>query len=156
MFNSKGHSDSGQVDGPSLPNDDSVTRKLRRPMPMYRGPHQRKTGADSCESTPVSVVSFERRARLEREPGAELAPDRAWDNDAVRVDEPDRMAKRGSAGDVAAEVVAVIAAIRQVECLGHQLQVHAFAEFDVLRQPHVEFKEWISTKRIVLGDGAPL
>src|SRR5713226_10197258 len=94
---------------------------------------ERKTGADSTESAPASVISFDQSARLEREAHTEFAPNRAWDNDAVRVDEPDRMAERGRAGNVAAKVVAVVAAIRQVERLRHQLQIHAFTEFDVLR-----------------------
>ena len=61
------------------------------------------------------------------------------------------MAKRGRAGYVVVEVVAVVGAIGQVERLRDELQVHPLADLDVLRQPQVELEERIAAKRIVLG-----
>ena len=61
------------------------------------------------------------------------------------------MAERRSVGDAVVEVVAVVGAIRQVERLRDELQVHPLADLDVLRQPQVELEERIAAKRIVLG-----
>src|SRR5438445_10051334 len=66
------------------------------------------------------------------------------------------MAEGGSAGDVVIEVVAVVGAIRQIERLRNQLQVHAFAQSDVLCQPQVELEERIAAERVVFGNGASL
>src|SRR2546430_14744038 len=86
-----------------------------------------------------------------------------WNDGACRGDETDRMTEGigiqliwSIAGNAMAVVVAVVGAIRQVERLRKQLQVHALSEFDVLREARVEFKEGIAAKRIVLCNRASL
>ena len=64
------------------------------------------------------------------------------------------MAEGIRAGDVVVEIVAVVRAIGQVEGLHDQLRVHPFTEFEVLCQSHVQLKEGVSPKRVVLGDRA--
>src|SRR5580704_1125096 len=59
-------------------------------------------------------------------------------------------------GATGPKVVAIVGAVRQVEGLRKQLQVHAFPELDVLRQAHVELKERIATQGIVLSYRASL
>ena len=58
------------------------------------------------------------------------------------------MTERCPAANVVVEIIAIVSAIGQVERLRHELQPHAFAEFDVLCQPQIELEEWISAERI--------
>src|SRR6266566_650122 len=117
---------------------------------------ERKTGTDSFESVPVSIVSSEQLAPLECKARAEFTPDRERHDGAGRVNKPGRVPEGGSIGNTVIEVVAVVSAVRQVERLRHELQVHPLTKLEVLRQPHIELEERISAKGIVLGDGAPL
>src|SRR5207248_10148979 len=59
-------------------------------------------------------------------------------------------------GNVIAKVVAIVGAIGQVERLCEQLQVHAIAELDILREPRVELKERVAAQRIILRNRASL
>src|ERR1019366_8002580 len=92
----------------------------------------------------------------ERKADAELAPQRTRNYGAARGQESRRVAECGLARNIAVEVVPVVGAVRQVERLGHELQLHTLAQVDVLRQAHIELEERISAKRIIPGDGAAL
>src|SRR6266566_3216416 len=83
---------------------------------------ERKTGTDSFESVPVSIVSSEQLAPLECKARAEFTPDRERHDGAGRVNKPGRVPEGGSIGNTVIEVVAVVSAVRQVERLRDAVQ----------------------------------
>src|SRR5437879_5686203 len=82
----------------------------------------------------ASPFQLKQPNKLEAEANAELAPQGTRSGCAARVDEARRMTKRVRRRDITAEVVAIVRAVGQVECLRNELQLHLFAEFHVLCQ----------------------
>jgi len=81
---------------------------------------RRKKPAFLEECWPQSELLF----RLESEANSHFTPGRAGNGRAAWIDKSGRMTKRGRAGDVVVEVVAVVGAVRQFERLRHQLHIH--------------------------------
>src|SRR5215475_5020661 len=72
------------------------------------------------------------------------------DDGAGRVDEANRMSEGAWISNIQTKIISIVGAIRQIEGLRHELQVHALAELDVLRKAHIEFEEGVPAKRIIL------
>ena len=64
------------------------------------------------------------------------------------------MTKRRLTSNRVPVVIPIVRAVGEVEGLSDQLQVHAFADFEVLSQFDIEFKERLAADWIELRNGA--
>src|SRR5579875_62409 len=87
---------------------------------------------------------------------SKLAPERARDHGAARIDESAWVSKGIWRPDVVVVIVTVVSAVGKVESLSDELQRNSLAQSDVFRQPQIELEEGIAVKRVIACNRACL